>query len=189
MKKELVTKNSEIIIDSTSGEVLSSSKTTSIAVGNEPQYFKIYTDAITDVANICNLNDTEKNVFLSLARNMSFNNKVVLLKPTKELLMADAQINSLNTLNKAIDNLYKKGFLLRDARSLYTVNPEIAGKGKWENIKALRLTIDYTKEGRIFEIKKITPNNIEIEEIYHQVTLEECIERAGKENEIKYGTL
>lgn len=177
MKNNLVIKDSESLVNATTGEIIDRCQTTRIVVENEPSYFKIYTDAMTDIANLCDLRDYEKNIFLGLAKNMSFNNKVILLKPIKELLMKEIGLKSMNTLNKGIDNLYKKGFLIREGRGLYTVNPMLAGKGKWENIKALRLSIEYSSEGRHVEFTKITKGSIEIKEnLHHQKTLEEEIE-------------
>jgi len=173
--RENVTKNSEIVINE-DGEVLFHEMRTNVPVGNEPPYFKIYTDLIDDLSNLVKLNQSEKAVFLSLAKNMSFNNTVVLLKPIKELIMKETCINSMNTINKAIDNLYKKKFLYRQARSVYLVNPNLVGKGKWEDNKALRLVIEYSENGRDMEVVKISPNMLQLKEKYRQKDIFEEIE-------------
>jgi hypothetical protein len=177
--KENVIKNNEMVIN-TDGELLYQERTTNFPVGNEPPYFKVYTDLIDDLSNLVRLNQSEKAIFLSLAKNMSFNNTVVLLKPIKEIIMRETGISSINTINKGIDNLFKRGFLIRQARSVYLVNPNLVGKGKWEDNKALRLTIEYSESGRDIEVVKISPNMLQLKERYHQKTIFEAIEEANK---------
>lgn len=180
---ENVIKDSESVINATTGEIIDRNQTTNISVGNEPQYFKIYTDAIGDISNLCNLRDYEKNIFIGLAKNMSFTNTVILVKPIKRLLMKETGITSLNTLNKGITNLHKKGFLIREERGVYKVNPMLAGKGKWENIKALRMTIEYSSEGRSVEIAKITKGSIQLKEV-NSVIASSNIETFKNEEEV-----
>ena len=182
MSKEKVIKNNEMVV-SQEGELLYQENITNVPVGNEPQYFKVYTDLIDDLSNLVRLNSSEKAVFLSLAKNMSFNNTVVLLKPIKSMIMQETGIGSINTINKAIDNLYKKKFLFRQARSVYTVNPSLVGKGKWEDNKALRLTIEYSQEGREIEVVKVSPHMLQLKEKYHQKTLFEAIEEEEQKGE------
>ena len=179
--KENVVKNSEMVINE-DGEVLFHEMRTNVPVGNEPPYFKVYIDLIDDLSNLVKLNQSEKAVFLSLAKNMSFNNTVVLLKPIKELIMRETGINSMNTINKAIDNLYKKNFLFRQARSVYLVNPNLVGKGKWEDNKALRLVIEYSQCGRDMEVVKISPNMLQLKEKYRQKNIFEEIEEQNNKN-------
>lgn len=164
-KKELILQSTDTVTN-IDGELLSQENTQNVIIGNEPPYFKVYTDLIDDLSNLCKLNASEKAVFLSLAKNMSFNNTVVLLKPIKQIIMKETGVNSLNTINKAIDKLYKNKFILREARSVYVVNPNLVGKGKWEDNKALRLTIEYSEHGRDFEVKKINSNMLQIRHKY-----------------------
>lgn len=163
-KKNNVIENTNTYLDDSTGEIVCSNKVTSVLVGQEPEYYKVYVNAVTDIANMCDLSDSDRKVFLSLARNMSFKNVVILMKPIKEMIMEETGIKSMNTINKSIDNLYKANFLLRQSRGFYIVNPNIAGKGKWEDIKALRLIIEYDKNGKRIKLNKINSNFIEIEE-------------------------
>lgn len=169
---DLVIQNTDSIIDNGTGQLLYTETTTNVILGNEPPYFKVYTDLVNDLSNLCNLNHSEKAVFLSLAKNMSFSNTVILLKPVKELIMQETGIKSLNTLNKAIDILYKKKFIIRKARSFYIVNPNLIGKGKWEDNKSLRLIIEYSENGKQIEVRKINSNMLQINHKHEQKELQ-----------------
>lgn len=189
-KRDNVVKNTSTVINQT-GEVLLQKNETIVPVGNEPLYFKVYIDLVNDLSNLINLSNSDKAVFLSLAKNMSFNNTVVLLKPIKQMIMKETCITSMNTINKAIDNLYKKKFIFREARSVYTVNPALVGKGKWEDNKALRLTIEYSDKGRKIEVAKISPTQLKLTENYYQRTIfdqmdddAKLIEKTGLEEDV-----
>lgn len=48
--------------------------------------------------------------------------------------MAELGMN-INTFNKAIDDLYKAGMLIRLSRACYMVDPELYGSGSWQDVK------------------------------------------------------
>ena len=145
------------IIDSETGEVIQQDRKESLAVGKEPNYYKVY---INDLANLQGLNPTEKMVFEILSANMTFDNLIVLIKPIKEKLVKITG-KEFETIKKAIQCLAKKKVLLKEERACYRVNPKYVAKGKWEDIKALRLVIEYSERGREISIEKVTPYHIE----------------------------
>lgn len=145
------------IIDSETGEVIQQDRKESLAVGKEPNYYKVY---INDLANLQGLNPTEKMVFETLSANMTFDNLIVLIKPIKEKLVKITG-KEFETIKKAIQGLAKKKVLLKEERACYRVNPKYVAKGKWEDIKALRLVIEYSERGREISIEKVTPYHIE----------------------------
>ena len=55
----------------------------------------------------------------------------------------------MNTLNKQIDNLRKANILLPipNKRGCYLVDPNLFARGSWNDIKQLRLIIDYNIDG------------------------------------------
>lgn len=161
-KTENIIKSTDTVV-SNEGELKSYSETNKCLVTNEPSFYKVYTDAILDIGNLFELSPTETKVFTSLAKNMSYNNMVVLIKPVKEVLMKETGISSLNTINKAIKVLKNKGLIISFARSSYIVNPEYVGKGRWEDIQALRIQIEYKKQGRDIRLIKVNKKVIEYE--------------------------
>lgn len=154
-----VNQQNAIIMDSETGEVIEQVRKESLAVGKEPNYYKVY---INDLANLQGLNPTEKMVLEILSANMTFDNLIVLIKPIKEKLVKITG-KEFETIKKAIQGLSKKKVLLKEERACYRVNPKYVAKGKWEDIKALRLVIEYSEQGREISIEKVTPFHIEYE--------------------------
>lgn len=157
MDKMKINQQVDTIIDSETGEILQQDRKESLAVGKEPNYYKVY---INDLANLQGLNPTEKMVLEILSANMTFDNLIVLIKPIKEKLVKLTG-KSYDGIKRAIQELTKKKVLLKEERACYRVNPKYIAKGKWEDIKALRLVIEYSERGREISIEKVTPYHIE----------------------------
>ena len=158
-KTENVIKDTQTVIN-TSGESVNVDQHLSIPVGDEPPYYKVY---LQDLSNVLGLAPAEHMVWEVLCSNMSFNNIVVLIKPIKDMLV-ETTGKKYETIRAAIKSLVAKGLLMRQARAVYMVNPKYAARGKWQDIKALRMTIDYNAQGRNIDVKKITNKFIEVEE-------------------------
>ena len=158
-KTENVIKDTQTVIN-TSGEDLNVEQHLSIPVGDEPPYYKVY---LQDIANVYGLNPAERAVWEILCSNMTFQNLVFLYKPIK-MMLVQATGKKYETIKAAIKSLTAKGLLIRQDRAVYLVSPKYAARGKWQDIKALRLTIDYNEQGRNIEVKKITNKVIELEE-------------------------
>lgn len=152
-----INQQTERIIDSETGEIIQQERKEFLAVGKEPNYYKVY---INDLANLQGLNTTEKMVLEILSANMTFDNLIVLIKPIKEKLVKLTG-KSFDGIKKAIQELSKKNVLIKEERACYRVNPKYVAKGKWEDIKALRLVIEYSEKGRDISIEKVTPYHIE----------------------------
>lgn len=160
-KKKIIRNETELIIaDRMTGEIMSSQKTTTHAVEKEPDFIKLY---LQDVGVLMGLSPSDQKVFISLAKHMSYNNLVVLIKPIKEQMCKELNL-SLNTINKTIDNLKNAQLLLKfqdeegnEKRSCWRVNPYLAAKGTWNDIRAIRLQLDYSSEGR--KVRVITNPN------------------------------
>lgn len=164
MKKQ---KSQINIIENTStiitkdGEILKTDRIKKQLVSKEPNFYKVYTDAICDISALFGLSPMETRVFTSLAKNMSYNNMVVLIKSVKEVLMLDTGITSMNTINKSIQQLKNKGLIIPFAKSSYIINPDYVGKGRWEDIEALKIQIEYKKKGKEIKLIKVTKSLIE----------------------------
>lgn len=157
--KDRITKETRTIIN-TSAEVLNVEQHLSIPVGEEPAYYKVY---MQDISAVLGLEPAEQVVFRACCANMTFGNRIFLIKRTKMYLEQQTGYK-FNTIRATITKLVKKNLLFREDTSTYIVNPNFAARGKWEDIKALRLVIDYSAQGRNIEVKKITNKVIELEE-------------------------
>lgn len=131
------------ILDSNTGEIISSERVTSKLIVKEPPHVKIYLD---DIARINGLPPAASKVLNVLIQNMGYNNMVPMLKPFKEVICSNIGIK-MNTLEKVLKELESTGIIHRFARGLYIMDPNLFAKGKWENIQKLRLIIEYDNKG------------------------------------------
>tara|TARA_B100000809_G_scaffold60530_1_gene57107 strand:+ start:1148 stop:1678 length:531 start_codon:yes stop_codon:yes gene_type:complete len=149
--KEIV----QTTVDMDTGEVVELSKTETFKGEREPDYIKMY------ISDIALLNDIPKGmnpILLDLIAQMGYNNIIPAYKPIK-LMTCNRLGISLDYLNKAIQTFYEKGLLVRVARGVYMAEPNLFARGKWEDIKTLRLTIDYVnKDGKHPAKKKLNSN-------------------------------
>lgn len=60
-----------------------------------------------------------------------------------------------STVRNAISKLSKKEILLKQGTGVYMLNPMLFGKGTWESNKGLRMTIEYTNQGKKIQVDKI----------------------------------
>jgi len=131
------------IVDHETGEVSTTNTTTSTARETEPSFVKMYID---DVGKLMDLRPACSNVLHLLVKSMSYYNIVTMLKPVKEMMCEELGM-TMGSLNNEVDRLYKKGILIRKARSVYLVDPEMFGKGRWENVKKIRMIVEYDEKG------------------------------------------
>jgi len=131
--------------DEQTGELLGrETKVRTFVVEKEPQYVKLYTQ---DIGRIYGLKNSQNRVLMALAKYMAFNtNIIVLYGPVKDMLCKELGMNK-NTFNMAIDQLYKQGFLIRKARACYVLDPCLFGTGSWQDVKNVRLSIEYHADG------------------------------------------
>jgi hypothetical protein len=158
-KLENVVKDTQVVI-TTSGEIKDVKQHLSIPTGDEPPYYKLY---LEDIGKVVGLAPAERIVWDCLCSHMQFGNIVVLIKPIKEMIVKETG-KKFETVRAAIKSLVAKGLLIPKERAVYMINPNYAARGKWQDIKALRLTIDYNTQGRSISVTKITKNVIEMDE-------------------------
>lgn len=127
-----------------SGEILSNVSTEISQFEKEPPYVKLY---LQDIGRLNGLNNSEQKVLNELVFNMGYNNIVPSYKPVKQLI-ANKIGMQYNTLDKSIKELYNKGILIRKARGLYIMDPNLFGRGTWNEVKKIRMVIEYQADGK-----------------------------------------
>lgn len=142
-KKKIYRQETTTTIDNTTGEVLQETDIKSSMVDQEPNFVKMYID---DILKLKDVPKASNDVLSILVANMSYGNVVVLIKPIKDMISQKTGL-SAHTIDKAVQDLHKAGVLIRRNRGVYIVDPSLFAKGKWEDIKKLRLTIDYNRDG------------------------------------------
>lgn len=142
-KKNIVYQENSIVVDSESGEIKEEVSFSKAIIEKEPAFVKMY---VADLIRLKDLPKSTNDVLMCLLRSMSYKNIIPAYAPIKKLMCKELNIK-MDTLNKAIDNLYKAGILIRIERGIYVADPQIFGKGEWKNVKSLRMIIDYNEAG------------------------------------------
>jgi hypothetical protein len=137
--KNLVFETTETQLNTETGEMISHKKTKSVILEKEPEFVKLY---LGDIIRLKDLPKGTDKILYALLQTMGYNNVIPAFAAIKRMIIRDLGI-SINTLNKGIDTLHKKGVLIRIERGIYMADPELFGKGSWAQIKDLRLNIEY----------------------------------------------
>ena len=132
-------------ISDSNGEIKSTENSvTSFTYETEPEYIKLY---LNDIGKLNGLSPASNKVLLELIRGMSYNNVIPVYMPIKKMIANKLNI-SVHAVEKGIKEFYNKGLFVRAARGVYIADPNLFGKGKWTDIKKLRLTVEYGKDGK-----------------------------------------
>jgi DNA-binding GntR family transcriptional regulator len=86
-------------------------------------------------------------VLFSILKRIDYSNEIFLFAPVKRKIAEELNLKEV-TVSKAIEELCKKEIIIRKERGVYVVNPFYFGRGKWENIKKIRMEIGYDISGR-----------------------------------------
>ncbi len=132
---KIIDQNGEIIIDNV--------KSQSFLIDREPDYVKLYID---DIARLKDIPSGMSKILFEIIKGINYNGIVMAYKPIKQIMCNNMGI-SMNYLNKCIDTFHKQGILIRYARGVYIADPNLFAKGSWNNIKNLRLIIEYHNDG------------------------------------------
>ena len=126
------------------GEILEKIERNVIQYEQEPNYIKLYLDNILYLSDIpAGLNG----ILMALLSLMNYNNEIILNSAIKKRIA-----NDLNTTTATISNAltkFTKGKILdRVDTGIYKVNPYLFGRGKWEDIKRIRLEVIFEPQGK-----------------------------------------
>ena len=156
----LFEKTSELINVQT-GEIVTLAKQTVKITSQEPEYIKLYYQAMMGVTNI---SEIPLNFLLALSSQISFtNNKRPMYFYSNSV--TQQEITQYCNIKKGMTKEYlrrcvKKGVLFKTGtKGIYEVNPWLIAKGKWESIKDLQAKFCFVegKWERIIKLKQ--PNN------------------------------
>ena len=127
------------------GEVIEEVKNQVAYVEREPDYVKLY---ISDILRLQDIPKSGNDILLAIIKRMTYNNDIALFAPVKREIASDLGIKEI-TVSKAIELFTNKSILLRKDRGLYLINPFFFGRGKWDDIRKVRLQVIYSEEGRM----------------------------------------
>lgn len=132
-------------VDVTTGEILNQQATVRKKVATEPDYIKVYYQAMMAVNNIAEI---PLDFLLALSAQIGYSNGERVLffnnKTTRNSIADLCHIGD-NMVQKYIKRCVNKGVLFTTPdRGTYEVNPWLIAKGKWENIRKLQANFSFT---------------------------------------------
>ena len=101
---------------------------------------------------LSNLPKSCNSLLMELLKRATYDNQIVIVKYVrleicKRLNMAEI------TFRKAMEQFIEKGILTKKEKQIYVANPFLFARGSWENIRNIRLLVEYNSQGR-FLIKE-----------------------------------
>ena len=149
--------------DFDTGEIKEESTVFKDKFESEPAYVKFYT---ADMLYLADIPSGLNTILIALLKRMSYDNDIFINSSLKRIIEAET-VKKFETVNKSISQFVKGNILIRKDTGHYFFNPYIFGRGQWKDIKSIRVTIDYTLDGRRFTsvVESIDPEEVENEEI------------------------
>ena len=139
---EVITYNKE------TGEVIEHTETKLKSVNIEPNYVKVYVDAVIALLGQSKTSK-EADVLLILAKNMTYMNNDMPNKVNIDILLREYIMKELDisegALNNMITSFVKRDIIRRIGRGAYQLNPFMFAKGNWSAIR--RIQMDWSEEG------------------------------------------
>lgn len=121
-------------------------------VEKAPPYMKLYLD---DLSLMRQLSKMENLILHEIFKITQYNtNRVILNKFYREEIAKNLEIKD-QTIRNAISKLTKLDLLIKQGTGVYILNPKNFGIGDWGSLKGLRMTIEYTSEGKEVKVEGI----------------------------------
>ena len=143
-KKRMTFESRETIISSQTGEIIENRVNSTVLIDKEPDYVKLY---LADIMTLSNLPKSGNALLMALLRKANYQNEIVIVKSIRDEICFDLKVADV-TFRKAIDQFIYKGILTKKNKNVYIANPYLFGKGSWQNIQYIRLTVEYNSKGR-----------------------------------------
>jgi len=143
-KRKVFQSHQQTTMDGSTGEVQNELVITSRHIGTEPEYIKMYID---DILHLSKIPQGLNQVLYALIKLMNYEGQIVLNSSVKKLICTQIG-KSMATLDKALTGFVKEEVLMRVDKGIYLANPYLFGRGNWNDIKKIRLTIEWNSKGR-----------------------------------------
>lgn len=134
------------ILDVETGEIISQESEIIKTTQKEPDFIKVYLNAILTFSGIKNISS---DFLLCLCNYITYANdektqmRIIINKMIKDEISQKLNIK-VNMIEKYIRKCVESGILFKtEYRGSYIVNPFLFAKGEWKNIKSLQTEFDY----------------------------------------------
>ncbi len=157
LQKKIIKQSTQTTLDMRSGEILEVVDRKEYKVDREPDYIKLYLD---DLAYLMHLPNND--VLFCLLKKMNYEGEVILIKSVVEDICQKVNLKNRTYFYSLIKKYTDKDILIKKDRGVYLFNPFFFGRGKWEDIQKIRMSINYTpKDGRQINIETTeTPESL-----------------------------
>lgn len=144
------------VVDVSTGEIVSQTQNirevTSRRIPPEPPYIKLY---MRDIMYLKDLPKTHEKLLYALLKRSTWASAesgmiVTVSAGLKRLIAKELDIKNSRSINNALTDFVKADILKRLETGVYQFNPYLFGRGDWRDIDRLRMTVDYTLEGKSF---------------------------------------
>lgn len=143
-------------IDYETGEIKKSEVLNKSFGESEPDFVKLY---VSDIVRLKELPPAADKVLMEIIGQMGYKNMFPAYAPIKRVMCKVLNM-SMNTLNKSITQLHEKGILIRVEKGIYLVDPNLFARGHWDDIKKVRLIIEYDANTGKKELKSDAPEQL-----------------------------
>ncbi len=160
MSRKLTQEIQQELVDNTTGEVITKLTQKTYTASNEPNYIKLYID---DLMRLKDLPKSTNGFFMAILKTMDYENKVYITKHVRQQIIKNMGIGE-STLRRLLDNCIKKGLMTKIDSNTFFLNPNIFGRGTWQNVKEIRMLVSYSSKGRLllnyeeYDKRKSIPN-------------------------------
>lgn len=140
------------VIDMNTGEIVRREENITRSFPSEPPYIKLY---LRDILYLSDLPKTHDKILLALLKKANWANAeygmvVTLSAGMKRIMAKELNIKSIRTINNALSDFVKAEVIKRIDTGIYQLNPYLFGRGDWQDIAKLRMTVTYDLNKRTF---------------------------------------
>lgn len=169
-KQQVVYRKDNLYTDCITGEVIERNQIIVRKVQTRESFIKLFTE---NIHYIINLEPQEKTLFFTLLSSVDYKNVVRFDKSMKQNIILD-KVLSRAGMYRALNGLIEKKVIFKIDRDFvksyagvgsddcYLFNPNLVGRGSWNDLKNLRHTITREWDFENLEVRE----NLEIEEEY-----------------------
>ncbi|EOH7191856.1 hypothetical protein ACMC5L_001845 [Campylobacter jejuni] len=169
-KQQIVYRKDNLSTDCITGEVIERNQIIVRKVQTRESFIKLFTE---NIHYIINLEPQEKTLFFTLLSSVDYKNVVRFDKSMKQNIILD-KVLSRAGMYRALNGLIEKKVIFKIDRDFvksyagvgsddcYLFNPNLVGRGSWNDLKNLRHTITREWDFENLEVRE----NLEIEEEY-----------------------
>lgn len=169
-KQQVVYRKDNLSTDCITGEVIERNQIIVRKVQTRESFIKLFTE---NIHYIINLEPQEKTLFFTLLSSVDYKNVVRFDKSMKQNIILD-KVLSRAGMYRALNGLIEKKVIFKIDREFvksyagvgsddcYLFNPNLVGRGSWNDLKNLRHTITREWDFENLEVRE----NLEVEEEY-----------------------